>query len=210
LGLPRTKGENVMKGVALLVGVAVSLMACGSDPQEQPDPIVDPGGPFHTAIPGDRTISTLDPAEAQALCADLADAHRTFLDNAVVLELICREEADTVGKQTMSDGGDYQTACQARYDGCKVNLATSPLSWSCPLPAANCNATVLELSACLNEIAAATPLSLCVREPLCDLAPPDPPPLPKASDLPPLPACVALNKDCPVSGLRAGYLCSAP
>jgi hypothetical protein len=185
-------------------------MACGSDPQKQPDPIVDPGGPFHTAVPGDRTISTLDPADAQVLCADLADAHRTFLEDAVVLEQICREEADSVGRQTMSQGGDYQTACQARYDGCKANLATASLSWSCPLPAANCNATVLELSACLNEIAAATPVSVCVRVSLCDLAEPDPPPLPKASDLPPLPACVALNKDCPVSGLIAGYLCSAP
>jgi hypothetical protein len=198
-----------MKGVSLLVGVAVSLMACGSDHQDRPDPIVDPGGPFHTAVPGDRTISTLDPAEAQVLCADLVDAHRTFLDEAVVLEQICREEADAVGRQTVSQGGDYQTACQARYDGCKTNLATSSL-WSCPLPASNCNATVLELSACLNEIAAATPLSLCVRVPLCDLAAPDPPPLPRTADLPPLPACVAFNGDCPVSGLTAGYLCSAP
>jgi len=199
-----------MKGVSFIVGVAVSVMACGSDPQKQPDPIVDPGGPFHTAVPADRTISTLDAAEAQALCADLADAHRTFLEDAVVFDQTCRVDADAVGRQTMSQGGDYQTACQARYDGCKTNLATAPLSWSCPLPASNCQATVLELSACLNEIAAATPLSLCVRVPLCDLAAPDPPPLPRTSDLPPLPACVALNHDCPVSGLTAGYLCSAP
>jgi hypothetical protein len=187
-------------------------MACGSDNQDQDAqaPIVDPGGPFHTVIPGDRMISTLDPADTQVLCADLVDAHRSFLDDAVVLEQICREEADSVGKQTAAQGGDYQTACQARYDGCKANLATASISWSCPLPASACQATVLELSACLNQIAAATPLSLCARVPLCDVTEPDPPPLPKTSDLPPLPACVALNRDCPVSGLSAGYLCSAP
>jgi hypothetical protein len=161
-------------------------------------------------VPSDRTISTLDPADAQVLCADLVDAHRTFLEDAVVLEQTCRVDADAVGRQTASQGGDYQTACQARYDGCKMNLSMASFGWSCPLPASNCNATVLELSACLNEIAAATPLSVCVRVPLCDLAAPDPPPLPKTSDLPPLPACVAFNHDCPVSGLIAGYLCSAP
>jgi hypothetical protein len=64
-----------------------------------------PGRPVPHGGSGDRTISTLDAAEAQALCADLADAHRTFLEDAVVLDQTCRVDADAVGRQTMSARG---------------------------------------------------------------------------------------------------------
>jgi hypothetical protein len=190
----------------MIVGVAVCLTACGSDHQE---PIVDPGGPFQTLVPGDRTISTLNPAEIQVLCADLADAHETFLREAVASEESCRETADAAGRLAMSQGGDYQTACRASYDRCESMVATRSSDWSCPLPASGCHATVLALSACLNQVAAATPVSLCVRLPLCDLNAPDPARLPKESDLPPAQACAVLNRDCPVTGLLAGYLCGA-
>src|SRR3954465_13505344 len=85
-------------------------------------------------------------------------------------------------------------------------VATRSSDWSCPLLASGCRATVLALSACLNQVAAATPVSLCVRLPLCDRDAPDPPPLRKKSDLPPAPACAVLNGDCPVTDRLAGYL----
>jgi hypothetical protein len=196
----------IMRRVSLIVGVSVWVMACGSD---APKPIVDPGGPFHTLVPGDRTIAALNPAEVQVLCADLSTAHKSFLTEAVVAEETCRETADAVGRVAMSQAGDYQAACRANYDACEAMVATSRPDWSCPLPASDCHATVLALSACLNQIAAATPLSLCVRTPLCDLTAPDPPPLPKFSDLPPAPACDVLNRACPVSGLLSAYVCGA-
>src|SRR5436190_11539448 len=117
-----------MRGASLLVGISVCVMACGSD---GPEPIVDPGGPFHTLVPGDETISALNPAEVQVLCADLVDAHKSFLDDAVAAEESCRLTADSAGRTAVLQGGDYQTACRATYDDCKAMVATSSPNWSC-------------------------------------------------------------------------------
>ncbi len=187
--------------VSLIVGVSVCVMACGSN---APEPIVDPGGPFHTLVPGDRTISALNPADVQVLCADLVDAHRSFLSEAVIAEESCRETADAVGRLAMSQGSDYQTACRTYYDDCEAMVAGRSTDWPCPLPASDCHATVLALSACLNQIAAATPVSSCIRSALCDLTAGLQPP-PKTADLPPAPACGVLDRDCPV--LLTTYLC---
>ena len=63
--------------------------------------------------------------------------------------------ADAVGRMAMSQGSDYQTACRTYYDDCEARAATGSPRWPCPLPASDCHATVLALSACLNQIAAA-------------------------------------------------------
>jgi hypothetical protein len=193
-------GAATIRSFSLIAGLCTGATACGS---HDPPPIVDPGGPFHTLVPGDKTISALNPAEVQVLCADLVNAHESFLYEAIAGEESCRETSDAAGRMAVSQGGDYQTACQSYYDDCKANLTSSP-SWFCPLPASDCRTTVLALSACLNEVAAATPVSSCVGTPLCDLTAPRQPP-PKTADLPPTPACAVLNQNCP--SLPMGSLC---
>jgi hypothetical protein len=184
-----------------LVGAA----GCGS---AAPQPIVDPGGPFHTDVPTGKRIGALDASEAASLCADLLTAHQTFLTEAVAVELGCRVGAIDAANFAARNGDDFQTSCRAYYDNCEAQTAASAPRWTCPLPLPSCSVSVLTLSACINEIAAATPFSVCVNYPTCDGLEPGevtPGPIPTLSALPDAPGCKALNLACPQ--LAHGYTC---
>ena len=105
------------------------------------------------------------------------------------------------GANSADGGNDYQRACQSAYDTCTANLRTFSSSlFACPLPAQGCGASVELLSACVNEIAAADPISLCTGTGGCGVASdvgatlPTPP---KLASLPPTPACARLTQECP-------------
>lgn len=158
-----------------------------------------------TSVDGDHL--QVSATEAQQLCSDLTAAYKTFLGGTVGAESTCRifgaeaaaQPAD--GGTLQNDGGTPQANCQAAYDNCKQELSGTPVGYYCPLPATNCNATVEILSACLNEIAAGEPIEMCIGLPTCAMITPGETvtqtPPPKASDLPPLPACLRLYQQCP-------------
>lgn len=201
----------LFRGLPILAVVAA---ACGSTPEA---PIPDPGGPFQTTVPATEVISKLSIADANQLCNDLTVAYRTFLSGGLVTEETCRNigiEAavrSTDGGTFQEDAGTYQANCQAAYDQCQRQQIADPLAYSCPAPVPGCNATVELLSACLNEIAAAEPLRLCIEPPSCDMisegqtiTPTTPP---KLADLPPTPACDRFNRQCP--SMAFSYPCGS-
>src|SRR6185503_13194019 len=100
---------------------------CGSS---APQPIVDPGGPFHTDVPAGKRIGALDASEVASLCADLRAAHQTFLEEAVGVEVSCRVGAIDAANFAARNGGDFQTSCRASYDNCEAQAAASPPRWT--------------------------------------------------------------------------------
>lgn len=184
--------------------LGVVAAACGSTPAA---PIPDPGGPFQTTVPDTETISKLTASDAQQLCKDLTMAYGTFLTGGLTAETTCRiagieaAATSTDGGTYQEDAGTYQANCQATYETCKQELSSAPVDYFCPLPAANCHATVELLSACLNEIAAGEPSQMCIGVPTCNMISEGQPgtrtPQPELADLPPLPACVRLYQQCP-------------
>jgi hypothetical protein len=205
---------------------------CGSSVQT---PIPDPGGPFHTNVAGNRTLGSLTVDEVAQLCNDLQSADRAFLTTAAVYQETCLEfgyEAafavdagtapiDSGGPEAADagtgpvDGGSpdanvYQRVCQREYDHC-LSQQTGSVGLSCPLPVPGCSATVELASACLNEIAAADPISLCTGNQGCGAASAIEPVLPtppKIADLPSTPACDRLQKEC--STVFFPFPCASP
>jgi hypothetical protein len=102
------------------------------------------------------------------------------LAGAVETQTTCRGLAAESTQEELfgSDGGpDAAEVCAGAYDDC-LN-AEPPISgarFTCPIPIPigwpqTCDATVEDLSACLNEVAAANPIGVCVRAPDCDAMP---------------------------------------
>ena len=172
--------DSICSLVALVVLVAGG---CGSSALA---PIPDPGGPFHTNVAADKTLGSLTAEETLELCNDLESADSAFLLTAAVSQEVCLQNgyaaaslvdagtgsvdsgaADAADAGTgqvdsaAANGNVYQRACQNEYNSCLADLMSSPDLFACPLPASGCSATVELLSACLNEIAAADPISLC-------------------------------------------------
>jgi hypothetical protein len=196
--------------------LAVVAAACGSTP---PALILDPGGPFQTTVAATETISQLTTSDVQQLCKDLTTAYGTFLTGGLTAETTCRiagveaAASSTDGGTYQEDAGTYQANCQATYETCKQELSDDPIGYLCPLPAANCNATVELLSACLNEIASGEPSQMCIGFSTCNMISEGQPaetqtPPPRLADLPPLPACLRLHQQCPP--LDFAYPCGSP
>ena len=78
-----------------------------------------------------------------------------------------------------------------------MTIAENFYSFVCPVPlrtSGSCDATVADLSACLNEVASFQPVTACVSAADCDGGIPD------AAGAPPLsstPACERLYRICP-------------
>ena len=208
---------SILAFVVLVAGVA-----CGS-PMETPIP--DPGGPFHTNVSASKTLGSLTADETSELCNDLKGADSAFLLTAAVSQEVCLQNgyaaaslidagsgpvdsgaadaADPGGGPVDSGAADasvYQRACQSEYNRCLADVMKSPQLFDCPLPVEGCSATVELLSACLNEIAAADPISLCTGTQGCSAAAAVEtalPASPNIASLPPTPACGRLTRECP-------------
>jgi hypothetical protein len=221
---------------SLSLPVWVLLLAGGACGSSAPAPIPDPGGPFHTNVSANKTLGSLTSDETLELCNDLHAADGTFLVRAYATQVTCLlngyAAASLVDAGTGSvdsgtanaadagfgqvDGGAangtiYQRACQSEYDSCVATLMNGGDLFSCPLPAPGCSASVELLSACLNEVAAADPISLCTGTEGCSAASaveavlPTPP---KSASLPPTPACARLTQECPT--VYVELPCAAP
>ena len=186
--------------VALLLIAAGATWGCSCD---APAPIPDPGGPFHTNVAANKSLSSLTDGEVQDLCTAILIADKSFLIDAITTEEVCR--GDSVSRTDA--GAEFLTACQAAYDNCKGDLASGHGALGCPLPALGCNATVDLVSACLNELAATNPVSTCVHLPTCEAAanPPFDGGTRDLSNLPARPACDRLGQECP--DVSFGYPC---
>jgi len=116
--------------------------------------------------------------ESDTLCRDIANAYYAFLSGAVQTDDFCRSIATTRTMEVLSgsDGGlDGGAFCSQAYAQC---LRTEPpvFRFMCPIPFPSylpqqCDATVEDVSACLNEIAAHDPVGTCAKSPGCDGAP---------------------------------------
>ncbi len=214
---------------AFLGAVLVAITGCSTSPSRSEidggPPVPDPGGPFTTTVGANRPISALDPVEADTLCRDFGAAYRSFLGGAVATQNNCNSIATEVTRDSEFgfDGGfdagplDAGALCSDLYDACAN--AEPPFSlFECPIPiprteTQTCDATVEDVSACLNEVAAAHPLGVCVHSPGCDAMPWLDASL-SASSMdamaPPasaFPACQRLMEICPVVAGWAAFPC---
>lgn len=122
----------------------------------------DRTGTFSTSFSGDRPVNGLSSSEITTLCADLAKyASNSGLkqDNCLLAGfLTASSEASVLSTAT---DAELQAACSQTSTIC---LTTTP---NCPVPApADCTATVGELTACANDVAAQTHL-LASKVPAC-------------------------------------------
>jgi hypothetical protein len=217
-------------GIARSVGCAVlvALTGCGSSgatarPIDAGPPIADPGGSFTTSVAPDRPIGDLNLIETDTLCRDFATAYYGFLMGGVQTQTLCRETVATVAAESMffdgggfSDGGtDGGLTCEQAFAECLGS--NFPTAFECPIPIAEnppqaCDATVEDLSACLNEIAALDPIDLCSPAGGCDGGPVTTIGFGIASDgartaHAPTPACDRLQLLCPAIAGWASFPC---
>jgi hypothetical protein len=195
---------------ALLLGGAVfgAVAGCSSSPSPAPSggpPVPDPGGPFQPSVSADRSLESLTTAEADTLCRDIAGAYFSFLTGAVQTDQLCRMTVNAVTSDALrtSDGGfDASGFCADYYVEC-TRMVPPVDPFFCPIPIgrwpASCAATVRDVSACLNEMAALDPIGRCVNVPGCarDASADAGAPAPSA-----MPACERLYRICPA--IRGG------
>ncbi len=172
----RTMSAPVRAGVAAVL--LCGFVGCGSsDAPASNDgpPVPDPGGPFKASIASSLRIDTLTLAESDTLCRDIADAYYGFLAGAITTANVCGATAVTTTSETsgLSDGGlDAGGVCSTVYAECaRMEPPAGP--FFCPIPSPGhvpqpCDATVGDLSACLNELAASDPVAACRTSPTCD------------------------------------------
>jgi hypothetical protein len=152
------------------------------------------GGTFTSSIPAGTPLNTLTPSQLQTLCSE-GDAflapYRPTID-----DFGCRLEAVFLAGLGASTDAEARTACQQFYDQCKASGSTS--TTMCNAPAADCMATVGELTACINDQAplfssALNSLPSCSTLTLADLQSDggitDGPPTP--------PSCATYQQKCP-------------
>lgn len=139
--------------------------------------VPDPGGPFQTSVPSDALLDSLSLVQSDTLCRDMANAYYGFLLGAVQRQNSCRlQVTETI---VGADASTAEPLCLAFYNECLDAEPPLEPSFICPLtlpgfepgsgsPPLQCTATVEDLSACLNEIAALDPIGRCVTAPGCD------------------------------------------
>lgn len=194
--------------------------------------VPDPGGPFQTTVPSDASLAGLGLVESDTLCRDLANAYYAFLLGAVQTQNNCRQLV--AGNIIGTDASTEDAVCLGFYAECLDAEPPLEASFICPFtlpgfepnsgsPPLQCTATVEDLSACLNEIAALDPIGRCVTAPVCDAgastdaeavdafaeaadgfpgeAPDAAPPISAT------PACERLARICPVVAVIASFPC---
>lgn len=197
--------------------VVDAILLCGllgcSSPSAANDgpPVPDPGGPFSSSVPSARRIDSLTLVESDVLCREIANAYYAFLQGAIETANVCGETATTVSSEQFqqSDGGvDASALCTMAYERCAGSQPTAA-PFFCPVPAPGsgsqaCDATVEDLSACLNETAALDPVGMCRTSPGC---PGDASVYTDARSRPATPACDRLRRICPVLDSVATFPC---
>jgi len=183
----KTRSWVDWRACALLVG-ALSAGCRSADDQTAVDAasagpaVPDPGGPFQTSVPPDASLDSLSLVESDTLCRDLANAYYAFLLGAVQTQNSCRQVA--TGPIIGTDAATEEVFCSEFYEECLDAEPPIESSFICPFtlpgfepnsgappagePSLQCTATVEDLSACLNEIAALDPVGRCVTAPGCD------------------------------------------
>jgi hypothetical protein len=174
--------------------------------------VPDPGGPFSTTVPANKPIGSLGLVEVDTLCRDVAKAYYSFLNGAVKIDSRCRVSASLLAQEEQSDplldGGGF--TCDQAYDECvHAEPPTEPFMCWIPIPSdlpvpQQCDATVGDVSACINEIGALDPLGACVTGPACDGGTATASAPPPASALP---ACARLYRICPALQNVAAFPC---
>lgn len=223
-----------MKTLSLLASCVLfiqGLSACSWEAAVSDPPVPDPGGPFVSDVSPSRPLNELTVVESATLCRNLAAADLNFLAGAVVTTRSCRLISTLVAQQEhiFDPSLEYHSYCQQHYDEC----VTRPVQgYSCRLPdtsaSQSCGATLGDLSACLNEIAALDPVGVCVRDPDCNVIPAsarqgdggastdvdgasaEPDASTASRVAPPLsamPACARLYRICPAAQLLAKFPC---
>jgi hypothetical protein len=209
-----------MRRAFVSVGVFVILSGCTSSSSSTGAPVADPGGPFNTKVSSNLALGSLGAADTHALCQDLASAFDTFLGGAVQTANLCYESAFVSTQETLlryPDAGiDSAAACSMGYSECRANSGFG--NFTCPIPfpldSPPCSATVEDLSACLNEIAALDPLGVCIYPASCDAGvapdaalPPQNWPPSGAPMLSATPACARLQRICSALGSLVYFPC---
>lgn len=131
---------------------------------------------------------------------------------AIETVTVCRESVTATAvdyANRYDDGGfDAGGACSQGLAECSRMQPPAALFF-CPIPIPSnlpqsCDATVEDLSACLNETAAHDPIRTCVKVPGCDGdAAVDASPPPRSA----LPACERLHRICPGLDLFSTFPC---
>jgi hypothetical protein len=150
-----------------------ALLGCGSGSHTNDGPAVpDPGGPFRTSVESSRRIDSLAVVESDTLCRDVAGAFYAFLAGAVDNANTCGDTVTLSLEDPMSGriSADASAMCWTEYAQCLSSVPPAR-PFYCPLPLPGnspCDATVEDLSACLNEMAALDPVGRCRMYPACD------------------------------------------
>jgi len=126
------------------------------------------GGKFTTSVPGNTPLGGLTPAQVDQICRDV----QSFESQPSVEMDQCRASAYATAAlgaslaPTATDA-DLQEACATAYDACLHPDGGPTGGATCSAPPATCAATVAELTACLNDQAAANREAATTR-PACN------------------------------------------
>jgi hypothetical protein len=208
------------KQATFLRGVLLATIAGCSSPSSSADGApagtIGDGG-FLTSVSGTKTLNALSSSEKSQLCADV----NTFAFGTLAPDECRGYSLESTNYAATQDGtlsnSSLQSSCSSTYDTCFAStdggVATTPLTsdgaTTAPIPvdagnpcetlfAADCSATVAELSSCYSDLARAyTALPSCdtvTRSDLAALAR-DGGPLSGSNETPA--SCAALESRCP-------------
>jgi len=165
------------KPAAFVTGVLLAMVAGCSSPSGSVDAAsagTMADGGFLTAVSGTKTLNSLSPSERAQLCADAS----AFADGTLAPDECRGYSLDSTSYAATQDGtlsdSSLQMACSSTYDTCLASTngggTTTPPTLdgatTVPLPgdagspcdalfAADCSATVAELSSCYSDLAQA-------------------------------------------------------
>ena len=149
---------------------------------------------FSTGLPSDKSLGTLNPAEAAQLCA----ATKTYVDGKAQLAS-CQFGAVVTALAQGSTDTDGRMICRKQLDTC---LAMPPAhdidTVNCKAPQASCMATVGEYETCLNDVAGDYDNRIA-KLPSCDTLTLSRSSLPPITLIPPKtpPSCNTVASKCP-------------
>lgn len=129
-----------MRSPTLLLTLACTLVACGSDS----------GGPVDSGLPAERKGSELSDAEATQLC----EAQARHFGAQVDIDDLHRQGCAIAGITAAALGGNMVSTCQAVFDAC-IDMEPKPSEGggTCTLgfELSTCEATVTVIEDCLTE-----------------------------------------------------------
>jgi hypothetical protein len=144
---------------------SAALAGCGGDDDGGMGTTTD--AHFSSTLLSSSAIGKLTSEQQVTLCADISRFATGF--DSCATETVCRFTAITsAGLASAKTDGDARTACSDGHQQCEQQLAAgtfSSLGCAAAMKRPQCTATVGELTACLNDLAAAMDVT---TSPLCD------------------------------------------